>query len=261
VLPREPRLSFRSPLCSRWRPGHRFPAVRTQAGSHGLGRCRLARTLALPFISAIVGVISGSPFPLCALGRLGGQPLGLGAQTNGAKASHRGTEDTESIEHQLSVYSVGCLGSVSALAYGQKECRAGTHGTATGTVALPFSERALLGGQSVLEVRAAAAAAADQGVGESFGTATANWLPEGGRKLRACFKNRPVRGPGLQGFRILAISRRPRTLTRRPPTIIKHALREGLDGRRASSTAARRACQLAAGGDGAARGDCAPGPL
>ena len=42
--------------------------------------------------------------------------------------------------------------------------------------------------------------------------------------LRACFKNRPVRGPGLQGFRILAISRRPRALTRRPPTISKHAL-------------------------------------
>src|SRR3989442_11924135 len=42
--------------------------------------------------------------------------------------------------------------------------------------------------------------------------------------LRACFKNRPVRGPGLQGLRILAISRRPRALTRRPPTILKHAL-------------------------------------
>ncbi len=43
--------------------------------------------------------------------------------------------------------------------------------------------------------------------------------------LRACFKNRPVRGPGLQGFGILAISRRPRALTRRPPSISKHALR------------------------------------
>ena len=42
--------------------------------------------------------------------------------------------------------------------------------------------------------------------------------------LRACFKNRPVRGPGLQGFVILAISRTPRALTRRPPTILKHAL-------------------------------------
>jgi len=30
--------------------------------------------------------------------------------------------------------------------------------------------------------------------------------------------------PGLQGFVILAISRRPRALTRRPPTILKHAL-------------------------------------
>src|SRR6266446_8285013 len=43
--------------------------------------------------------------------------------------------------------------------------------------------------------------------------------------LRACYINRPVRGPGLQGFGILAISRRPRALTRRPPTILKHALR------------------------------------
>src|SRR6266704_7013939 len=41
--------------------------------------------------------------------------------------------------------------------------------------------------------------------------------------LRACFKNRPVRGPGLQGFVILAVSRRPRALTRRPPTILKDA--------------------------------------
>src|SRR5260370_26631909 len=43
--------------------------------------------------------------------------------------------------------------------------------------------------------------------------------------LRAGFKNRPVRGPGLQGFRILAISRRPRAVTRRPLTILKQALR------------------------------------
>ena len=43
--------------------------------------------------------------------------------------------------------------------------------------------------------------------------------------LRACIKNRPVRGPGLQGFGILAISRRPRALTRRPPIILKHALK------------------------------------
>src|SRR5437879_105911 len=43
--------------------------------------------------------------------------------------------------------------------------------------------------------------------------------------LSAGFKNRPVRGPGLQGFRILAISRRPRALTRRPLTISKPALR------------------------------------
>src|SRR5260370_22774816 len=46
--------------------------------------------------------------------------------------------------------------------------------------------------------------------------------------LRAAFKNRPVRGPGLQGFVILAISRRPRALTRRPPTILKHALAAAL---------------------------------
>src|SRR5260370_35588321 len=48
--------------------------------------------------------------------------------------------------------------------------------------------------------------------------------PNGFHGLRACFKNRPVRGPGLQGFVILAISRRPRALTRRPPPILKHAL-------------------------------------
>jgi hypothetical protein len=48
--------------------------------------------------------------------------------------------------------------------------------------------------------------------------------PNGFHGLRAGFKNRPVRGPGLQGFVILAISRRPRALTRRPPTILKHAL-------------------------------------
>src|SRR5260370_28879179 len=49
-------------------------------------------------------------------------------------------------------------------------------------------------------------------------------LAEHQRGQRACFKKRPVRGPGLQGFRILAVSRRPRALTRRPPTILKHAL-------------------------------------
>ena len=46
--------------------------------------------------------------------------------------------------------------------------------------------------------------------------------------LSGCFEYRPVRGPGLQGFRILAISRRPRALTRRPPTILNHALRAHL---------------------------------
>jgi len=38
----------------------------------------------------------------------------------------------------------------------------------------------------------------------------------------------PGQGPGLQGFVILAISRRPRALTRRPPTILKHALTAAL---------------------------------
>ena|ERR1035438_9633678 len=33
--------------------------------------------------------------------------------------------------------------------------------------------------------------------------------------VRACFKKRPVGGPGLQGFRFSAISCRPRALTRR----------------------------------------------
>src|SRR5712692_2651543 len=46
--------------------------------------------------------------------------------------------------------------------------------------------------------------------------------------LSACFEYRPVRGPGLQGFRILAISRRPRALTRRPPTFLRDALRAHL---------------------------------
>ncbi len=46
--------------------------------------------------------------------------------------------------------------------------------------------------------------------------------------LSACFEYRPVRGPGLQGFRILAISPRPRALTRRPPTILNRALRAHL---------------------------------
>ena len=53
--------------------------------------------------------------------------------------------------------------------------------------------------------------------------------------LRACFNNRPVRGPGLQGFRILAVSRRPRALTRRPPTILKLAL-NGARGRTCTRT-------------------------
>src|SRR5207245_3169142 len=49
-------------------------------------------------------------------------------------------------------------------------------------------------------------------------------LPNVFHGLRAGLKNRPVRGQGLQGFVILAISRTPRALTRRPPTILKHAL-------------------------------------
>ena len=53
--------------------------------------------------------------------------------------------------------------------------------------------------------------------------------------LRAGFKNRPVRGPGLQSFRILAVSRRPRALTRRPPTILKQAL-SGARGRTCTCT-------------------------
>jgi hypothetical protein len=41
---------------------------------------------------------------------------------------------------------------------------------------------------------------------------------------RACFKMRPVRGPGLQGCRTSAGSCRPRALTRRWQAISKHAL-------------------------------------
>src|SRR5260370_24144905 len=46
--------------------------------------------------------------------------------------------------------------------------------------------------------------------------------------LSGRFEYRPVRGTGLQGFRILAISPRPRALTRRPPTILNPALRAHL---------------------------------
>jgi hypothetical protein len=42
----------------------------------------------------------------------------------------------------------------------------------------------------------------------------------------ACLKNRPVRGPGLQGIEILAVSCRPRALTRRFGRFFKQALRE-----------------------------------
>src|SRR5579872_3528253 len=42
--------------------------------------------------------------------------------------------------------------------------------------------------------------------------------------LRTWFRNRPGRGPGLQGPRILPISCRPRALTRHPLTILKQAL-------------------------------------
>ena len=42
--------------------------------------------------------------------------------------------------------------------------------------------------------------------------------------LRACFENRPVRGPGLQGCRNPIVSCRPRALTRRFGGFLKHAL-------------------------------------
>ncbi len=42
--------------------------------------------------------------------------------------------------------------------------------------------------------------------------------------MRPCFKNCPVGGPGLQNRRFLAISCRPRALTRRLQRISKHAL-------------------------------------
>src|SRR5207245_8070101 len=44
------------------------------------------------------------------------------------------------------------------------------------------------------------------------------------RSLRACFENRPVRGPGLQGCRNRIVSCRPRALTRRFGGFLKHAL-------------------------------------
>ncbi len=47
--------------------------------------------------------------------------------------------------------------------------------------------------------------------------------------LRACFKNRPIRGPGLQRSRLPAVSCRPRALTRRVRGFLKHALNGNLD--------------------------------
>src|SRR6266568_7350495 len=44
-------------------------------------------------------------------------------------------------------------------------------------------------------------------------------------RLRACFENRPVRGPGLQGCRNRIVSCRPRALTRRFGGFLKHALK------------------------------------
>src|SRR5712692_5545419 len=45
--------------------------------------------------------------------------------------------------------------------------------------------------------------------------------------LRACFKNRPVRGPGLQWDQNRRVSCRPRALTRRFRGFLKQALSEG----------------------------------
>jgi len=76
------------------------------------------------------------------------------------------------------------LGSVSAVAYGEKSAARGTPGTATGTVALPFSERALLGGQPGLEGGAAVAAAGTGAERVVSGGGTANGLSRGGRKAK-----------------------------------------------------------------------------
>ena len=43
--------------------------------------------------------------------------------------------------------------------------------------------------------------------------------------LRACFKTRPVRAPGLQKARIVTEFCRPRALTRRFAGVFKHALK------------------------------------
>ncbi|SRR5260370_5366206 len=52
--------------------------------------------------------------------------------------------------------------------------------------------------------------------------------------LRACFKNRAIRGPGLQWGQNRHVSRRPRALTRRFRGFLKHALRNssGAESRR-----------------------------
>ena len=44
------------------------------------------------------------------------------------------------------------------------------------------------------------------------------------KRLRACFENRPVSGPGLQGCRNRIVSCKPRALTRRFGGFLKHAL-------------------------------------
>src|SRR6266851_2222048 len=43
--------------------------------------------------------------------------------------------------------------------------------------------------------------------------------------MRACFKNRPVRGPGLQWGQNRPVPCRPRALTRRFRGFLKHALK------------------------------------
>jgi len=91
-----------------------------------------------------IPVISGSAFPavpsVFSVASLSAWAL----KSTGRKQATEGTEDTEEIDHRLRVYSAGCVGSVSAVATTYKECRAGTPVTATGTVALLFSERAFL---------------------------------------------------------------------------------------------------------------------
>src|SRR2546428_8548859 len=59
----------------------------------------------------------------------------------------------------------------------------------------------------------------------ALATASSEAVPPSAAVLGACFKNRPVRGPGLQWGQNRRVSCRPRALTRHFRGFSKHALR------------------------------------